>query len=218
MDLVTNQERVLTPGREGQQLTPSYHPNGREIVFGLMGTNRTGIFSYDWERDCCMTHLQGGRWEDLSPTYSPDGRRIAFNSNRLGISIPQIYVMDAEGGGAEIISPYVYGTSGHYTSPDWSPTDNRVAFHGRIERYGRYQILVAEVEDRGARVLQLTADGDNQDPSWAPDGRHLVFAGERSYGFGLFVVDAASGRIRAMVTSIRPRNPDWSPALGSAGR
>jgi len=218
MDLITNQERVLAPGREGQQMTPAYHPNGREIVFGLMGNNRTGIFSYDWERDCCMTHLQGGRWEDLSPTFSPDGRRIAFNSNRLGTNIPQIYVMDAEGGDAELISPYVYGTSGYYTSPDWSPIDNRVAFHGRIERYGRYQILVAEVEDRGARILQLTADGDNQDPSWAPDGRHLVFAGERSYGFGLFVVDAATGRIRAMVTSIRPRNPDWSPALGSARR
>jgi TolB protein len=126
--------------------------------------------------------------------------------------------MDAEGGDAELISPYVYGTSGYYTSPDWSPIDNRVAFHGRIERYGRYQILVAEVEARGARILQLTADGDNQDPSWAPDGRHLVFAGERSYGFGLFVVDAATGRIRALASSIRPRSPDWSPALGSVRR
>jgi TolB protein len=218
LDLITNQERTLSPGREEQQMTPAYHPNGREIVFGLLGKNRTGIFSYDWEGECCLSHLQGGRWEDLSPTFSPDGQRIAFNSNRLGTNIPQIYVMDADGGEADLISPYVYGTSGYYTSPDWSPIDNRVAFHGRIERYGRFQILVAEVEARGARILQLTGDGDNQDPSWAPDGRHLVFAGERSYGFGLFVVDAATGRIRAVVSSIRPRNPAWSPALGSAGR
>jgi TolB protein len=213
MDLMSREVRTLNPGREGQQITPTYHPNGREIAFGLLGTNRTGIFRYDWERDCCLVHLQGGRWEDLSPTYSPDGQRIAFQSNRLGTDVPQVYVMDAEGGDAELISPYVYGTSGYYTSPDWSPRDNRVAFHGRIERYGRYQILVAEVEDRGARILQLTADGNNEDPSWAPDGRHLVFAGERSYGFGLFVVDAASGRIRALATGIRPRNPDWSPPL-----
>jgi TolB protein len=215
LDLYTNQERMLEPGRDGQQLTPTYHPNGREIVFGIMGTNRTGIFSYDWERDCCMTHLQGGRYEDLSPTFSPDGQRIAFNSNRLGTNVPQIYVMEADGGDAELISPYVYGTSGYYTSPDWSPIDNRVAFHGRIERYGSYQILVAEVEGRRARILQLTGEGDNQDPSWAPDGRHLVFAGERRWGFGLFVVDAATGRIRAIVAGILPRNPDWSPALGS---
>ncbi|MGM0669251.1 MAG: hypothetical protein ACQET1_05995, partial [Gemmatimonadota bacterium] len=213
LDLMRGQERELDPGRPGQHITPAYHPNGRDIAFGLFGQNRTGIFRYDWERECCLTHLQGGRWEDLSPTYSPDGGRIAFQSNRLGTNIPQVYVMDAEGGDAELISPYVYGTSGYYTSPDWSPRDNQVAFHGRIERYGRFQILVAEVEDRGARILQLTADGDNQDPSWAPDGRHLVFAGERSYGFGLFVVDAASGRIRALATGIRPRNPDWSPPL-----
>ena len=45
-------------------------------------------------------------------------------------------------------------------------------------------------------MLQLTAEGNNEDPSWAPDGRHLVFSGERSYGYGLFVVDAATGRIR----------------------
>jgi hypothetical protein len=45
-----------------------------------------------------------------------------------------------------------------------------------------------------------------------------VFAGERSYGFGLFVVDAASGKIRALATGINPRNPDWSPSLGFSGR
>jgi len=218
LDLVTHQERVLSIGREEQLMSPTYHPNGRVIAFGLLGSNRTGIFSWDWERECCLIHLQGGRYEDLSPTYSPDGRRIAFNSNRLGTNVPQIYVMDADGGDAELISPYVYGTSGYFTSPDWSPIGNRVAFHGRTGRYGMFHIIVAEVEDRGARVLRLTGDGDNQDPSWAPDGRHLVFAGERSYGFGLFVVDAATGRIRAVVSSIRPRNPDWSPALGAVGR
>jgi TolB protein len=214
MDLRTGREKALRPGREGQQMTPTYHPNGREIAFGIMGYNRTGLFSYDWERDCCLTHLQGGRWEDFSPSYSPDGGQIVFNSTRLGIGVPQIYVVNSrEGGEADLVSPYVYGSGGYYTSPDWSPVENRVAFHGRIGRRGRFQILVAEVQNRGSRVLQLTAEGDNQDPSWAPDGRHLVFAGERSYGYGLFVVDAATGRIRTLVSSIRPRNPEWSPSL-----
>jgi len=91
-----------------------------------------------------------------------------------------------------------------------------VAFHGRIARYGRYQILVAEVETHSARVLQLTAEGDNQDPSWAPDGRHLVFTGERSYGYGLFVVDAGTGRIRPLVSNIRSNAPEWSSSLTEA--
>ncbi len=214
MDLRSGRERPLNPGRDGQQMSPSYHPNGREIAFGLLGYNRTGLFSFDLERNCCLTHLQGGRWEDISPTYSPDGQRLAFQSNRLGTTNPQIYVMDVQGGEPELISPYVYGPSaGYYTSPDWSPTGNRVAFHGRVTRTGSFQILVAEVQARGARVLQLTGDGTNEDPSWAPDGRHLVFAGERNWGFGLFVVDAVTGRIRLVVPNARPRNPEWSPSL-----
>jgi len=216
LDFRTGRERVLDPGREGQQVTPSYHPNGREVAFGLFGNNRAGLFSYDWERNCCLTHIQGGRWEDISPTFSPDGSRIAFNSNRLGTNIPQIYVVSSRGGQADLISPYSPGVAGYFTSPAWSPIGNRVAFHGRIQRYGRYQILVAEVAARGARVLQLTADGDNQDPSWAPDGRHLVFAGERSYGFGLFVVDAATGRIRTLVPNVRAQTPEWSPSLADS--
>lgn len=216
LDFRTGRVRMLDPGREGQQVTPAYHPNGREIAFGLFGHHRTGLFSYDWELDCCLVHIQGGRWEDISPTYSPDGSRIAFNSNRLGTNIPQIYVVSSRGGQADLISPYTPGMAGYFTSPDWSPTGNRVAFHGRIQRFGRYQILVAEVAARGARVLQLTADGDNQDPSWAPDGRHLVFAGERSFGYGLFVVDAATGRIRTLVSNVRVQNPEWSPSLAES--
>jgi TolB protein len=216
LDLRTGTQKVLNPGRDGQQATPAYHPNGRELAFGLMGYNRTGLFSYDVERDCCLTHIQGGRWEDLSPSFSPDGSRIAFNSNRLGTNIPQVYVVSSRGGQADLISPYVPGSAGYYTSPDWSPTADRVAFHGRIGRYGRYQILVAEVESRIPRVLALTAEGNNEDPSWAPDGRHLVFSGERSYGYGLFVVDAATGRIRPLVSNIRPIAPEWSPSLAES--
>ena len=49
-----------------------------------------------------------------------------------------------------------------------------VAFHGQIRR-GTYHILVARMQDKGRRVRQLTWEGNNEDPSWAPDGRHLVF-------------------------------------------
>ncbi len=216
LDLLSGRERVLDPGRSGQQITPAYHPNGREIAFGLMGYNRTGLFSYDIERDCCLTHIQGGRWEDISPTYSPDGSRVALTSNRIGTSVPQIYVVSSRGGQADLVSPYTYGSGGHYTAPDWSPTGDQIAFHGRVGRTGRYHILVAEVQNRGARVLQLTAEGNNEDPSWAPDGRHLVFAGERNYGYGLFVVDTATGRIRSLISNIRPRIPDWSPSLAGS--
>ncbi len=214
VEIATGHERVIDVNRSGQPFTPTYHPNGREITFSVADGARSGLFSFDASQNCCLSQLTGGRWNDLSPTYSPAGDWLAFNSNRLGTAVPQVYVMPARGGEPELMSPFVYGQGGYFTSPDWAPEGDRVAFHGRYQR-GRYQILIAEVSDRGRRVLQLTYEGNNEDPSWAPDARHLVFVGERSWGFGLFVVDTVTGRLRPIVAGIQPRVPDWSPTVGS---
>jgi len=214
LDLRTSVERPVDAGREGDHITPTYSPNGRHVAFAITGANRSGIFTYDLERSCCLTQVSGGRWDDLSPTYSPDGRWLAFNSNRLGTPHPQIYLMPATGGQADLISPYLYGQEGYYTSPDWAPFGDHVAFHGRVGRRGRYNILVADVADRGRRLRQLTWEGNNEDPSWAPDGRHLVFVGVRDWGTGLMVVDTATGTYRMLRRGIDVRVPDWSPSLG----
>ena len=213
LDLATRSRTMLPEVRgAGDYITPTYSPDGRTLAFSVLGRGgQSGIFTYDVARDCCLTYLSGGPWYDLSPTYSPDGRWLAFNTLRFGDAVPQIMLMPAQGGEAETLSPYQYGNGGYYTSPDWSPFGDRVAFHGRIER-GRYHILVANLEDGGRVLRQLTTEGNNEDPSWAPDGRHLVFVGERSWGYGLFVVDAATGRVRALMSGRKVGVPDWSPA------
>lgn len=215
VDRFGGNERMLPAVRgAGDYITPAYHPDGSKLAFSVLGSNaRSGIFTYDLDGDCCLSYLSGGPWYDLSPTYSPDGRWMAFNTLRFGTAVPQVMLMPAEGGSAETLSPYEYGGGGFYTSPDWSPVNDLVAFHGRIDRRGRYHILVANLEDGGRVLRQLTSEGNNEDPSWAPDGRHLVFVGERSWGFGLMVVDVATGRIRSLLGGQRVGLPDWSPAL-----
>jgi TolB protein len=214
MDLVTGREKMLPPVRgAGDYITPAYAPDGHTIAFSVLGSDeRSGIFTYDLGADCCLAYLSGGNWYDFSPTYSPDGRWMAFNTQRFGEAQPQVMVMPAQGGPQETLSPYEYGAGGYFTSPDWSPSGDLVAFHGRIER-GRYHILVADLANDGRILRQLTVEGNNEDPSWAPDGRHIVFVGERSYGYGLFVVDATSGKLRALLSGRRVGVPDWSPPL-----
>lgn len=213
-ELATGRDKVLNVDRDGMLLTPAYAPDGNTLAFDVQGGVRSGLYTYDVRRDCCLKNLTEGRRIDMSPTYSPDGRRLAFNSNRFGDAVPQIFVMSANGGDADLVSPYRYGQQGYYTSPDWSPWGDLIAFHGRIERYGMYQILVARMGEQG-RLLQLTSEGNNEDPSWAPDGRHLVFRGDRSWGRGLFVVDTATGKIRVLLSGVEVTTPDWSPGLGS---
>ena len=75
---------------------------------------------------------------------------------------------------------------------------------------------MADIEDRGRRLRQLTREGNNEDPSWAPDARHLVFVGTRDWGTGLMVVDTATGRVRMLLRGFDVRVPEWSPSLGEA--
>lgn len=220
LNLATGEDRPLVPDGHGHQLTPSYHPDGSTIFFAVINAEPDGLYSYNIRDGCCLKHLGGGRYNDMQPSLSPDGTAMVFLSNRLvdrnNRRTPQIYLTAVEGGDDELLSPYDFDEPGYYTDPDWSPNSNKVAFAGGIggrRRAGRYHILVADIEVGGNRLLQLTQEGNNEDPSWAPDGRHIVFHGERSYGYGVFIVDTVTGRTRLLVRNVRVEDTDWSPPL-----
>lgn len=214
-DLTTGRERVIPAPRSGLFLSPSYHPDGERLFFSIDEGSRGGIHSYNITRDCCFTTLFEGRAVEMAPTFSSDGSSFAFMTNRLGS--PQIYVAQtASPTNASIISPWQNGRPGFYTSPEWSPFGNRVAFHGWVDQRGENQILVVELNERNrpGQPLRVTLEGLNEDPSWAPDGRHIVYVGERSWGRGLFVVDMLTpGSERVLVRGMDVSIPSWSPSL-----
>jgi TolB protein len=121
--------------------------------------------------------------------------------------------MSAEGGEASLVTPYTFGNRAFFTSPDWSPTGDMIAFHG--ESLHGYQIMIADVSRPGS-ARQITDSGNNEDPSWAPDGRHIVYAGVGRGGSGLYVIDTQSGRIRTLVSGARIQMPEWSGSLAPA--
>ena len=197
-------ERAVS-SRDGINITPAYAPDGRTVAFGATvgGNTEIAVASGGGFR----TLTESRRFENLSPTFSPDGSRIAFVSDRLGE--PQVFVMGADGGEPRVISGYTYGRRGYSTSPDWSPTGPWIAYSSRVN--GVPQIVVVGADGRGARLL--TDRGRNEDPSWAPDGRHLVFASPDRDGGGLFVLDTVTGKVRTLLGGRGFGLPAWSPLL-----
>jgi TolB protein len=210
-------ELSLNPGSSrllvdlpGMDMTPAFSPDGTQLAFAGTVDGRTEIFIYNLVDRCCAERATFARFSNsLSPTFSPDARRIAFNSDRLGQL--HIFVKDVGGVSAELVTPYIYDRSVHNAGPDWSPTGDRVAFHGWVG--GSPQIFTAAPDGRGLR--QLTQAGRNEDPSWAADGRHIVFASTRSGTEGLWILDVVTGRIRRLVRTSGARLPDWSGRLDS---
>jgi len=80
---------------------------------------------------------------------------------------------------------------------------------------GTLQVFVLDVRTRTVR--QLTSLGRNEDPTWAPDGRHLAFVSDRSGYRQLWVIDLETGRIRPLLQQSGARLPAWSPRIPEAG-
>jgi TolB protein len=59
----------------------------------------------------------------------------------------------------------------------------------------------------------LTFDGNNEDPSWSPDGLHIVFASRRTGWYQLWTMNWDGTRQRKLTRGITAFAPDWSPYL-----
>jgi TolB protein len=197
---------VATPG--GLNITPAFSPDGNTVVYahGLdAGTDLIAASAFDNAPGRRVTVGRGS--ENVSPSFSPDGRRLVFTSGRSGH--PEVYITDADGTNAELLTPFVFGETSYRSNPDWSPTGSSVAFQAQIA--GRFQIATISLRDR--EIKQLTSEGSNEDPSWAPDGRHLVFTSTRGGTRQLWVHDAETGRARQLTRGAVSRLPAWSRSL-----
>lgn len=209
LDGESGDAHLIIAGVDGtQDFAPAFSPNGVTIVFARAGAEGTDIFSYNLADSCCLQRLTVGRFSDnLSPTFSPDGRQIAFVSTRPGS--PQIYVMGADGTGAELFAPFDFGVTGNSYAPEWSPDGLNIAFHREIS--GSPQVFVMDVSSR--TVKQLSSAGRNEDPTWGPDGRHLAYVSSRTGSSQMWVIDLETGRIRQVTRMGRVRLPSWSSRL-----
>lgn len=213
-------ERHLTSGEAramrlgGEMLsTPAYGPNGAAAIAVWQGAGQQ-VMGFDLARGCCTRTLSGSSdFMEAYPSFSGDGARMAFVSDRLQRDRPHVFTMPAAGGAVTLLTPHVPGQRHYYTSPAWSPTSSAIAFHGHWNSSGQYQLMLADGDRPGAAVVQLTALGHNEEPSWSPDGRQLVYTSTGDGETGVWIMDVESGSRRLLVAGHGLRTPKWSPLL-----
>lgn len=202
-DLQSGREESL--GRfDGMSFAPRFNHDGTRMLMSIAAGGVTNIHEMDL-RSRSMRKLTEGGAINTSPSYSPDGRSIVFESDRGGTQ--QLYVMDANGGGAVRVS---HG-DGRYASPIWSPRGDLIAFTKMAG--GQFYIGVMRPDGTGEKLLSQSwlVEG----PSWAPNGRVIVFnKGDPGGRTRLYSVDISGFLpVREVLTPLDASDPAWSPLL-----
>jgi TolB protein len=114
--------------------------------------------------------------------------------------------MNADGSDVVRIS----NKAGRYATPVWSPRDDYIAFT-KIEG-GTFSIGIMRPDGEGERILAqgFLAEG----PTWAPNGRYLMyFKQDRGAPLGLYSIDITGRTERRIETPTEASDPAWSPLL-----
>ena len=207
LDLETGRQESLGEF-EGVVFAPRFSPDGRRIAFSLERGGNSDIYVMTLQGRQ-LTRLTSDPGIDTSPSFSPDGSRIVFNSDRGGR--PRLYIMNADGSGQRPIS----SGSGNYHTPVWSPCGDMIAF--TKQQGGRFHIGVMNTDGSGERMLSRSYFEEG--PSWAPNGRYLMFSRQtRGGNTNLWMVDLSGRVIAQSGYQGRGSDPAWSPLLDSAPR
>ena len=211
VDLRTMKPRLFGPSSRGLNITPVYTRDGKNIVWASGGDSPAELMMASAVGDDSIAVPYVGRQgaETTSPSFSPDGKQIVFMSP-VPLT-PQLYTMNVNGTGMRLLTPVIPGKRSYRTGPEWSPKGDEIAFQ---QQNGDFQVWTITLKDRAMK--QLTFEGENEDPSWAPDGRHLSIT-RRLGAIGdprsIWILDKQTGRLRQLTTSGDARLSDWSPEL-----
>jgi TolB protein len=204
LNIETGQKEIVG-AFPGMTFAPRFSPDGQQIVMSLEQEGNANLFAMDL-RSRRSLQLTSTNAIDTAPCYSPDGRQIVFETDRDGSQ--QIYVMDADGTNQRRISR----GEGSYSTPVWSPRGDLVAFTKLLG--GQFLIGVMKPDGSGERIL--TEGFHNEGPTWAPNGRVLMFFRESPGATGgpkLYTIDLTGYNERQVATPAFGSDPAWSPLI-----
>lgn len=198
--LLTNQ-RKLVANFPGSNSAPAWSPDGNTLAVVMTHDGSSQIYLMRPDGSNIRRITFSGAI-DTEPNFSPDGHSLLFTSDRGGSA--QVYMMPVEGGAAQRLT----FADGNSFSPRYSPDGKSFVFAHLTG--GRFYIAVQDFQT--GQMETLTEGGWEKKPSFAPNGKIILFASE-ARGRGILATVSSDGRVQQhmFTQSGDAREPVWGP-------
>ncbi len=140
---------------EGTWMQPDMSPDGRTILFDLLGD----IYALDSNGGTARPILTGMAYEH-HPVFSPDGRHFAFVSDRSGTT--NLWIADADGRNPHMLSAET-GLN-VMTSPAWAPDGRSVYVSRMVHAVLAFELWRFGLD--GGAGLRITRAQPNGNDAW----------------------------------------------------
>jgi len=182
-------------------VSPTLSPDGRRLVFTLVGAN-DHVWVYDLERRT-MLRLTS-EWNNSYPAWTPDGTRVVYMSDRTGMM--NVYWQPSDGSGPPeplVASPYWTETG------SVSPDGTMLAFAQQSATAGRDIIWTLTLD--ASRRLRPFLDTPSS-KTWtqvSPDGRWVAYVSDETGRLEVYVQSFPTGGVKRLISNDGGTRPRW---------
>ena len=200
---ITSGQRTRISNFAGLNTGADLSPDGRQVVLVLSKDGNPELYTKDIRSGTATRVTRTHKAAEASPSWSPDGREIVYVADTTGR--PHLYIAGRSGAKPTRIS----SRGSENVSPDWG-ANGKIAYCTRQE--GRYQIMVYDPATREHAAVPAPAGANYEDPSWAPDGRHIACTRTVNHRSQVYILDTL-GDPPVALTNMQGdwHSPSWSP-------
>ena len=190
----------------GQEISPSFSPDGSQVAFGWDGENNGAGFDLyvkviGTDKPLRLTN-HPAQWLGLA--WSPDGRSIAVH--RMVPEDGGIFLVPALGGPERKLAS-TDDASRRWAGISWSPDGKQLAFVAHrpsANLLESNQLFLLSVDTLEVKPVETGCDNNTYDPAFSPDGHTLTYNCFQDTGhFTLNLKDLGTGRNTQLLTGVQ---------------
>jgi TolB protein len=189
-------------GPRGAVRAPSWSPDGATVVYHRLLSMEVPAWKKIWSPNpgykLAIT--------DVLPAFDPSGKYLVATPHGENTKLVIIET------GRNTSRPFFDGGSKMTSAAQWSPRGDIILFGlGQYFRNRAQGAQVAMIKPDGSGLRELTSGANNNGfPSFAPDGKRIVYRTFGPEGQGLRIMNLDNPRV-TMLTEDYDNFPKWSP-------